>query len=62
MWSTIGEVYPVTIQPTAAGQVIVVEPKTSQGENDLRFSVHKITGALAYENRGPISTLLWVTR
>ena len=61
MWSTVGELYPVMIQPAPVGQVILVEPQTHQGD-DVRFPVQKINGALAYENRGPISTLYWVAR
>jgi hypothetical protein len=62
MWSTVGELYPVMIQPAPVGQVVVAETQTDQGQNNDRFPVQKINGALAYENRGPISTLYWVAR
>ena len=61
MWSTIGEVYPVFI-PAPVGQTMVAEPQTSQREVTERFAVRKINGVLAYENRGPISTLYWVAK
>jgi len=50
------------IQPAPVGQVVVAEPQTDQGQNNERFAVRKINGVLAYENRGPISTLYWVAR
>ena len=61
MWSTIGEVYPVFI-PAPVGQTMVAEPQTFQREVTERFAVRKINGVLAYENRGPISTLYWVAK
>ena len=61
MWSTVGEVYPV-FMPAPVGNTIVAEPQTSQREVTERFAVRKINGVLAYENRGPISTLYWVAR
>jgi hypothetical protein len=62
MWSTVSEVYAVMIQPAPVGQVVVAEPQTDQGQNNERFAVRKINGVLAYENRGPISTLYWVAK
>ena len=63
MWSTVSEVYPV-FMPTAApvGQTLVAEPQTSQREVTERFSVAKVTGIVAYTDRGPMSTLHWVAR
>ena len=61
MWSTIGEVYPVFI-PAPVGQTIVAEPQTSQREVTERYSVTKVTGVVAYTDRGAMSTLHWVAR
>jgi len=63
MWSTVSEVYPV-FMPTAApvGQTLVAEPQTSQREVTERYSVTKVTGVVAYTDRGAMSTLHWVAR
>jgi len=61
MWSTIGEVYPV-FMPAPVGQTIVAEPQTSQREVTERFSVAKVTGIVAYKDRGAMSTLHWVAK
>ena len=44
------------------GQTLVAEPQTSQREVTERFSVAKVTGIVAYTDRGPMSTLHWVAR
>ena len=61
MWSTIGEVYPV-FMPAPVGQTLVAEPQTSQREVTERYSVAKVTGVVAYTDRGPLSTLHWVAK
>jgi len=61
MWSTIGEVYPV-FMPAPVGQTLVAEPQTSQREVTERYSVTKVTGVVAYTDRGAMSTLHWVAR
>ena len=61
MWSTIGEVYPV-FMPAPVGQTLVAEPQTSQREVIERYSVAKVTGIVAYTDRGAMSTLHWVAR
>ena len=59
MWSTIGEVYPVF---APVGQTIVAEPQTERKDVTERYSVTKVTGVVAYTDRGPMSTLHWVAR
>mgnify|MGYP001295502606 FL=1 len=44
------------------GQTLVAEPQTSQREVTERFSVAKVTGIVAYTDRGAMSTLHWVAR
>jgi len=61
VWSTIGEVYPV-FMPAPVGQTIVAEEQTSQREVTERYSVTKVTGIVAYTDRGPMSTLHWVSK
>jgi len=61
VWSTIGEVYPV-FMPAPVGQTLVAEPQTSQREVTERYSVAKVTGIVAYKDRGAMSTLHWVAR
>ena len=42
------------------GQVLVNEP---QAQDDVeRYSIAKVTGIVAYRDRGPMSTLHWVAR
>jgi len=50
--------------PTAApvGQTLVAEPQTSQREVTERYSVTKVTGIVAYTDRGAMSTLHWVAK
>ena len=44
------------------GQTLVAEPQTSQREVTERYSVTKVTGVVAYTDRGAMSTLHWVAR
>ena len=62
MWSTVSEVYPVFMPAAPIGQTLVAEPQTSQREVTERFSVAKVTGIVAYKDRGPMSTQHWVAR
>jgi len=48
--------------PAPVGQTIVAEPQTSQREVTERYSVTKVTGIVAYTDRGPMSTLHWVAK
>ena len=47
-----------TIAP--AGQVLIKEPQVPDVTE--RFSVHHITGIVAYKQHGPMSTLHWVAK
>jgi len=64
MWSTVSEMYPVFVPLAQApsGQTLVVEPQTSYNDVTERFSVHRITGIVAYKQHGPMSTLHWVAK
>ena len=48
--------------PAPVGQTLVAEPQTSQREVTERYSVTKVTGVVAYTDRGAMSTLHWVAR
>jgi len=48
--------------PAPVGQTIVAEEQTSQREVTERYSVTKVTGIVAYTDRGPMSTLHWVSK
>ena len=63
MWSTPTELYPMYVAPVLApsGQVNVIEPQT-EGRAEVRYSVQRITGIVAYKQHGPMSTLHWVAK
>lgn len=62
MWSTVSEVYPVFMPAAPIGQTLVAEPQTERKDVTERYSVAKVTGIVAYKDRGAMSTLHWVAK
>ena len=61
MWSSPLELYPVHVSSLApTGMAYVIEPQVSTRQNVERYSVIQVSNITAYEQRGPMSTLLWV--
>jgi len=44
------------------GQTLIAEPQTERKDVTERYSVAKVTGIVAYKDRGAMSTLHWVAR
>jgi hypothetical protein len=61
MWSSPLELYPVHVSSLApTTMAYVIEPQVSTRQNVERYSVVQVSNITAYEQRGPMSTLLWV--